>query len=493
LAGVAAEVHWAQVHMVAPATYADEACAAGRRGPGGLTLADVADLYGRYEQEKARRGVLDLDDLVTRAAALFESDAEACAALRWRLHHLFVDEFQDLNPAQWRLLMAWLGDRSDLFVVGDPNQAIYAWNGSDPSLLQRLPDNLPGTVVVRLDDNHRCTPQICAAARAVLGSDEATCRASRPDGQSPVIKEFDDDAAEASAVAHWLRLSRRPGGPWSHLAVLARTHARLAPVADALRGAGIPFRWAGAPGESGGRDDGTHSGALARLRRQPRARRVRSALAELVVADDVEACRDAHHGASSRRGGRALARLVDEHALELPDATVGDFLAWVAATGVSLPGADADEFGDGDADRYDDGDRYDDRKEQPDNVASHERVAGIGGVELSTFHRAKGLQWPAVAVVGLERGLMPIAYASTPDAWAEERRLLYVAITRAEDDLWCSWARTRHAEDRSWDCDESPFLDALSSAVDREPVRKAGTAGVSRHLRLLRARLASTG
>jgi DNA helicase II / ATP-dependent DNA helicase PcrA len=86
------------------------------------------------------------------------------------------------------------------------------------------------------------------------------------------------------------------------------------------------------------------------------------------------------------------------------------------------------------------------------------------GVELSTFHRAKGLEWPAVAVIGLEEGMVPIAYATTPDARAEERRLLYVALTRAEDELWCSWARTRRVGDRAWGCDPSPFLAAVAEA-----------------------------
>ena len=125
----------------------------------------------------------------------------------------------------------------------------------------------------------------------------------------------------------------------------------------------------------------------------------------------------------------ALARLADEHALESPDATVGEFLEWVVAGGDGAMELDATD-----------------------------------GVELSTFHRAKGLEWPAVAIVGLEDGMVPIAYATTPDAVAEERRLLYVALTRAEDELWCSWAGTRRAAGRTWRCDPSPLLDAVTKA-----------------------------
>ena len=162
IAAVAGEIHWAQARMVAPADYSVEARAAGRTAP--VTTAEVAEIYGRYEEEKKRRGLVDVDDLLDRCAHLIENDDAVAATQRWWVRHLFVDEFQDLNPSQWRLLRAWLGDRSDLFVVGDPRQAVYGWNGADPSLLERLPDLLAGTSVLRLDRNHRSSPQIVRAA-----------------------------------------------------------------------------------------------------------------------------------------------------------------------------------------------------------------------------------------------------------------------------------------------------------------------------------------
>jgi DNA helicase-2/ATP-dependent DNA helicase PcrA len=432
LAALVGELHWAQVSMLAPEAYAPTALAAGRDSVSGISHQAVAEIYAAYGAEKKRRNVLDLDDLVTRCASLLEEDLVAAAAQRWRIRHVFVDEFQDVNHAQWRLLTAWLGDRRDLFVVGDPRQAIYAWNGADPTLLDRLPELLPGTVVLRLDDNHRSTPQVVNAASAVLGADPS--QASRPDGCSPVVDGFDDDDAEAVAVTRWLRRAHRPGRPWSHLAVLARTNSRLDPVARALEHAGIPYRMGGAAKESARARQ-----ALAELRRAPKTRHLRSALAELVVNQQCE--RDAESPETSTPGGdeqdhglpRALAQLADEHALEFPDATVGEFLDWVAAGGDGAMELEA-----------------------------------VDGVELSTFHRAKGLEWPAVAVIGLEDGMVPIAYATTPEAVAEERRLLYVALTRAEDELWCSWARVRRAGDRSWRCDPSPLLDAVEKA-SRDP------------------------
>jgi DNA helicase-2/ATP-dependent DNA helicase PcrA len=331
-----------------------------------------------------------------------------------------------VNPAQWRLLSAWLGDNRDIFVVGDPRQAIYGWNGADPTLLDRLPELLPGTSVLRLDDNHRSTPQVVEAARAVLGADSG--QASRPDGPSPVVDGFDDDEAEAAAVTRWLRHAHRPGRPWSHLAVLARTNTRLDPIATALERVGIPYRLGG-----GAKEAAEGRRALAELHRTPKTRHLRSALAELVMTRQGQG----DSGAQALPG--ALAQLADEHALEFPDANVGEFLDWVVAGGdgaMELDGAD--------------------------------------GVELSTFHRSKGLEWPAVAVIGLEDGMVPIAYATTAQAVAEERRLLYVALTRAEDELWCSWARTRRAGERTWRCDPSPLLAAVETAsADRGPLPDA--------------------
>ncbi|HUI02416.1 MAG TPA: ATP-dependent helicase, partial [Acidimicrobiales bacterium] len=404
------EIHWAQVRMLAPDDYARAARRAGRKPVAGLPAHDVAEVYRRYQHLKDRRGVLDLDDLVTRCAALLEEDATAAAAVRWRTRHLFVDEFQDVNPAQWRLLSAWLGEGRDLCVVGDPRQAIYAWNGADPSLLDTLPALVPGISVVRLDDNHRCTPQVLSTAAAVLAGPGA--RATRPDGPAPVIAGFDDDGAEARALARWLRCAHRPGRSWSQLAVLARTHARLEPVAAALAGAGIPVRVAG------GRRDAELRAALRALRRMPAQRRLRSALAELVAGD----------GCGERPPAvDALERLADEHALEAPGASVGEFVEWAVAEG----------------------------------VLDHEAGAG-DAVELCTFHRAKGLEWPAVAVVGLEAGMVPIVHASAPEALAEEHRLLYVALTRAEDELWCSWSGVRSSGDKTWRCEPSPLVDRLS-------------------------------
>jgi DNA helicase II / ATP-dependent DNA helicase PcrA len=415
------EVSWARARLVHPDDYPAEARRAGRRPP--FPLERVAHFLGRYETEKRRRRVLDLDDLVLRCTHLLESDAAWAAAVRWQVRHLFVDEFQDVNPAQWRLLESWRHGREDLCVVGDPRQAIYAWNGADPTLLGRLSDLIPGTTVLHLDGNHRSTPQIVKTAASVLPASVLSTEAAnvppatRAEGTLPELHGFDDEEQEARSVARWIRVTRRPGRPWGHMAVVARTHARLEPTAQALSRTGIPFHRTASRGTSP---------ALARFLGSLRATDRRLPLR----AGVVDATSDQDAGEEGDEAWQLVAGLVEGHLTEEPDATVGSFLAWLTAN-----------HGDG------------------------EVLGGRSdGVVLATFHQAKGLEWRAVAVVGLEEGTMPIAYAQHDEALAEERRLLYVALTRAEEHLWCSWA-SRPSGQAAAVRGPSPFLGPIRAAL----------------------------
>ena len=233
-------------------------------------------------------------------------------------------------------------------------------------------------------------------------------------------------------MARWLRRAHRPGRPWSHLAVLARTNDRLEPVARALERAGIPYRVGGGAKETaraGSRVGRAPSGTAG-----PAPSRVGRARHDAPGATDRRPAGLGYrrHAGVGPGASPALAELGRRtRASNNPTARWASFLDWVVG-----------RRGDGCA-----------RSPTPSTR-----------VELSTFHRAKGLEWPAVAVVGLEDGMVPIAYAVTPAALAEERRLLYVAVTRAEDELWCSWARTRRAGDRTWRCDPSPLLAGVERA-----------------------------
>jgi len=203
LADVATEIEWAKARMIPPERYAAAARAAERRLP--RAPAELADLYARYEAEKRKRRWLDFDDLLGWCADAIETDDDFAAAQRWRFRHLFVDEFQDATPLQLRLLKAWLGDRSDLCVVGDGAQAIYAFAGGDASPLVDFARHFPGGRTVALTYNYRSTDAIVAVAEAALGPasgvERDAPRAVRPADRRAAIESFDDDGAEADAVA----------------------------------------------------------------------------------------------------------------------------------------------------------------------------------------------------------------------------------------------------------------------------------------------------
>ncbi|MGO9343790.1 MAG: ATP-dependent helicase [Acidimicrobiales bacterium] len=436
VAAISGEISWARARVLSPEQYPAEALRSGRSGTDPNVVADV---YARYTESKKLRAVVDLDDLIESCADLLEHDDAFRSTQHWSYRHFFVDELQDLNPAQWRLLRGWLGDRDDLFVVGDPLQAVYSWNGADSQLLTRMTELLPGTTVLRLDDNHRCTSPVVELARAALGNlaGSEQIRSARDDQETLVaINDFPDDVSEAMGVAHWLRERHRPGRAWSSLAVVARTNARLDPVADALGRAGIPFQRRGLTA----RDQ--ENAAIAALRAMPRNMPLRTALAELASAmDDLDWLGDE----------------VDSICAEYPDADVGHLLSWRAAVTGPEGFGSAREHGD--------------------------------GVQLTTFHRAKGLEWTAVAVVGIEAGTVPISYAVRTSALEEERRLLYVALTRAEQEVWCSWARRRTVGTQSWSCEPSPYLAAINEAARR--VERTDPVPAAKRISELRSKLAT--
>ncbi len=390
------EIGWAKARLVSPEDYEAEARRHRRRS--GVSADQVADVYARYEAERMRRRLLDFDDLIVTCADALAGDREFADSIRWRTRHLFVDEMQDVNPAQFRLLTTMLADDPDLFVVGDPNQSVYGFNGADPTLLDRLPEILRGTKVIRLDENHRCTPQVVAVATAVLAHGGAAGaveppRTTRVDGPVPkvVVHATEDD--EASWAAAQAKMSRTPGRRWSSIAVLTRTNAQLAKVQAAMDEARVPSGIAGA---------------------------------DLGPASDLRA-------EAGRRGA----------------------------------GYEDDDLGTG--------------REDPED---RDRVV------LTTFHRAKGLQWPTVMVLGLREGLMPIASAQTAAAVEEERRLLYVALTRSEEELWCSWSERGEALGSARE--PSPWLAPIERAIAELEKEAAPTAAaeVSARVAELRRRLA---
>jgi DNA helicase II / ATP-dependent DNA helicase PcrA len=429
VADLAGHLEWARARLVGPEQFEAAVRAEGRSLPPGVSPADLAGLYSRYEHEKRRRGLIDFDDLLSLCADALERDPEFAGAQRWRWRHVYVDEFQDLNPLQHRLLLAWLGPSRDLFVVGDPHQAIYGWNGADPDLLAQVPSRWPSTEVIHLDANHRCTRQIVAAAASVLGPAGGHLHSAGREGPEPGIRAYPSEMAEARGIAAEVRRRHDEDLPWGSMAVLTRTNAQLVPIQKAFGSAGIPF-WA--PAQAALLDDPAIRRVLQQMRQDP-GRPLQAAIADLTAqadgnVDDGEAAAATDAGDDAGRGAvTVLADMARSFAGQEPGTTVGRWLAW-------LPSALHD---------------------------ASDGATRSGAVTLCTFHRAKGLEWDGVWVAGLEQGLVPIGRGGSTSAEAEEQRLLYVALTRAATELRCSWARQRTFGSRSVPREPSPWLDRI--------------------------------
>jgi DNA helicase-2/ATP-dependent DNA helicase PcrA len=424
---IVSEIEWAKARMIEPEKYAAASIAAGRRPP--MDPNEIARIFGRYEDARRDQRLIDFDDILRVCRRDLLSDPEFAASQRWRFQHLFVDEFQDVNPLQDALLNAWRGERLDLCVVGDPNQAIYAWNGADPELLRRFPRDFPTAEVVRLTENYRSTPQILAVANAVLagsgrGIDLAgALTATRNDGPIPVVQAFENDSDEAKGIARSVRDHHGPGSRWSGQAVLVRTNAQIPAIEEAFTTAQIPFRVRGAAPLL---EQPEIKAALAEMRRATGP--FEDALADLAVSvDSTEATGDR---AEERRANvDALVQLGRDYVSVETGPSMPGFYAWLAATT---------------------------RADQPDRWGD--------AVEITTFHAAKGLEWPIVHLGGIEQGLVPIGHAKTGEALSEELRLFYVAITRAERELVCSWAGQRRFGTKTVNRNRSAYLDTVVAA-----------------------------
>ena len=403
-AGLESELSWAKASGIDPDDYERAARLARRRPPGGVGPA--ASRIARYEQARRRAGLVDFDDLLADCAAAIETDPGFAATQRWRFRHLFVDEFQDVNPLQLRLLRAWLGDNDDVCVVGDPDQAIYAWNGADAGYLADFTHHFPGAATERLGYNHRSTTEIVAVAAAVLETTPASTSGLRPAGRVPRIACHDDEEAESAALAAWCRARFHEGVGWSAQAVLVRTNQLARQLTEGLRVAGVPARLLLAR---------PRGGQLSTLASVVRTASNLGDLAADAATGDVEEL--------SAEQCALLADLIGEFRALDPAGSPFRFAAWL------------------------------------EGPLATDRVAGA--VTVATFHAAKGLEWRAVHVAGLEDGFVPVAPARTEPALAEERRLLHVALSRATEQLTCTWTRRRAVNGRMRERAPSPHLEAV--------------------------------
>jgi DNA helicase-2/ATP-dependent DNA helicase PcrA len=414
LRDLATEIEWAKASLVAPDEYPEAAERSHRQPP---TAADeVAEVYRAYESIKTKAKLLDFDDLLLHTAAALEEHPQIAEEFRDRYRCFVVDEFQDVTPLQQRVLAAWLGRRDDLTVVGDPNQTIYSFAGASPRPLLDFPRRFPDATVVRLERDYRSTPEVVAAANQVIAFAKDRPAGSRlrligqrGPGPLPRFAEYEDEPAEAAAVAARIKELHASGTPLSEIAVLYRINAQSEVYEQELSKVNIPYLVRG----------GERFFARPEVRRAMVALRKAAAdrptgelpkiVRELLAPAGLSS--DPPSGGSARERWESLLALV-----ELAEELVS-----------TAPDADLPRY-----------------VTELEVRAEAQHPPTVEGVTLASLHSAKGLEWDAVFVVGLVEGTLPIQYADGDDAAIEEeRRLLYVGVTRAREHLSLSWALSR--------------------------------------------------
>jgi DNA helicase-2/ATP-dependent DNA helicase PcrA len=433
LRDVATEIEWAKNRLVKPTGYGD--AAAGREPP--IPVDYMAGVFASYERRKARAGLIDFEDLLERTIDSLLADAAGLDALRDRYRAFTVDEYQDVNLLQQSLLDTWVGERADVCVVGDDRQSIFGFTGATPRYLIGFPGRYPSCAVVRLTANYRSTPEILEIANRLVARMEGPgvpLRAVLPAGTAPSFRSFaagDDEVA--AVVADVVRLHAE-GVAHEQMAVLLRINGRSEDFEEAFSRRGIPYQV---------RDSV--------FLRRPAARsvfqRLKRAAPGTPAAEAVETC---VHELGYREGMEAQG----------DEATRQADLERLLHLAREYPG------GDGVAGFL------------ADLQQRFAREAEGRGVQLLTYHRAKGLEFDAVFLPRIEEKEMPFVYARAPEAVEEERRLFYVGITRARRHLFLSWAGERPGERRRR-CSPSPFLSEIRpGAASPAPRVRPDRAGV---------------
>lgn len=448
LRDLTSEIEWSKVTQTVPADYAAAAAKSGRDVP--RDPAETAQLYAAYEDLKRDRAVIDFEDVLLLAVGILQDRHDIAEQVRTQYQHFVVDEYQDVSPLQQRLLELWLGDRDSLCVVGDASQTIYSFTGATPDHLLNFRARHPGATVVKLVRDYRSTPQVVHLANGLLS--QARGRAAdhrlelisqREPGAEPIYTEYVDEPTEAEGAARRIRALLADGVPASEIAVLFRTNSQSEIYEQALADAGVPYQLRGAE-RFFERTEVREAGAA--LRGAARFGGNDALLDDVVdLPSQVRAVLSTKGWTNQPPAGSgavrdrweslaALVRLAEDFARAKPGATLADLVA------------------------------------ELDERANAQHAPAVEGVTLASLHAAKGLEWDAVFLVGLAEGMMPITYAKTDEQIEEERRLLYVGVTRARVHLSLSWALSRSPGGRP-NRRPSRFLDGL------RPGSGAGAAG----------------
>ncbi|MET0302771.1 MAG: ATP-dependent helicase [Microbacteriaceae bacterium] len=428
LRDVAGEIEWRKVSSMSIEDY--EKAAHSRSLPSSLGVSALVDLHTAYERLKDERRQIDFEDVLLATAGMIEAEPMVAEHVREQYRFFVVDEYQDVSPLQHNLLQLWLGSRTDLCVVGDASQTIYSFAGATSDYLLGFEARYDDATVIRLERNYRSTPEVLERANRLMRGRAgalALTPATDASGPEPTLSRHPDDAAEAAAVAESIAKQIADGARPETIAVLYRVNAQTAVLEAAFSARGISTRVLGAARYF---DHAAVQQAMLVLRSvAPSRGDVPLFQAVSDVLRDVGWTLEPPAGQGAAREKWELLNAL----VELADA---------APVGTTLM-----QFADDLFERQ---------------AAQHEPA--VAAVVLATLHSAKGLEWDSVHLMGLSEGLLPISHAKGFDAIDEERRLLYVGITRARRRLSLSWAEQGMRGQRR---QPSRFLDELRSGTPR--------------------------
>ncbi len=416
---IAAEIEWAKVNVFSPEIYRAKALEFRRTIGTGVSAEQVAKVYEAYLALLDDANAMDFEDVLLLNTAILENFPEIAAQVRSQYRNFTVDEFQDVSPVQYELLKLWLGNRDDVCVVGDPAQTIYSFSGATSNYLKNFKSDFPRAQEFELTNNYRSTKPIVEVANQILvkdGTSSVRLKTKKSSGPKVTVTDYPSDESEATAVAKQIEKLIAAGVEPKDIAILFRINSQSEVFEAALADRRIPVTLRGAE----------------RFFERPE---VKNALLNLRAGQHVSSDHKLVQTVkdilgtigwkpSVPEGGRAQRDVweslntIVELAVDLlektPNATLADFISLL-----------------------------DKRNEM-------EYAPSANAVTLASIHAAKGLEWNAVFVVGLSEGLLPISHATKASEFAEERRLFYVAVTRAQDHLALSWAHSRHNDSKGY-------------------------------------------
>ncbi|MGA2748278.1 MAG: UvrD-helicase domain-containing protein [Verrucomicrobiota bacterium] len=470
------------------------------------TAALARHVYGRYQSALRACNAVDFDDLILLTVKLFAEHPDVLRSCREKYKYVMVDEYQDTNAAQFRLIHSLASGHRNLCVVGDDDQSIYGWRGAEAANVLELEKQFPGVKVVKLEQNYRSTNTILSAANAVI-KNNARRRgkhlwSQKGEGERIQLQAFADEQEEAARTAEEIEYGRLARGVrWSEQAILFRTNQQSRPLETALRQAGIRYRLVGGQSYFDRREikdflaylkmfvNPNDDISLLRVANVPPRGLSDVTMERLLAASQERNCPvysamrhtdvQAGFAPKTRESIRAFIEFIERQRARLASGQIASLAAWAAdflqETGyegdlrrgeknpetadnrvenlrelvATLPAAGPDPARQLE-DFLDDLSLDTDREEEKENTGE--------AVTLITVHSCKGLEFPHVHIVGLEDGLFPHARAKVEGALDEERRLFYVAMTRAMRTLSLSYcvARKKHGQARA--CHPSPFL-----------------------------------